>query len=394
MNMQKIRCLLFIWSCYMTTAWAQPIVEYWLQARMNGVYELENGTNVEFWGYGGNTPPNPGNKVFLPAPQLRFKEGDSAIVHFKNNSPEMHTIHFHGLDVDQANDGVGHTSQDIYPNQTFDYHFKCNNAGTFLYHCHVLTTLHLAMGMYGTVVVDPPTGQGLLDSGLPVYSNEYTLLTSEFDLDWNTNPLSPGPFQLYEANYLMVNGKSATQLLTGEHDILGLTETYIAVRLANIGYGKTQFEFPQDAETVAYLADGRVLPTPVASNEFELYPGERFDLLIKSHVPIDSFVKVSYFDIRNDNFLGENLVPLKIGANAIHMDNIGFNVWPNPFKDHFSIESLSEDPIPYSILTIDGRILHKATLIPGINAIQTSFSSGIYGLKIGNSGRILTIVKQ
>jgi hypothetical protein len=175
---------------------------------------------------------------------------------------------------------------------------------------------------------------------------------------------------------------------------LGLTETYIAVRLANIGYGKTQFEFPQDAETVAYLADGRVLPTPVVSNEFELYPGERFDLLIKSHVPIDSFVKVSYFDIRNENFLGQNLVPLKIGANAIHMDNLGFNVWPNPFKDHFSIESLSEDPISYSILTIDGRVLHKATLIPGVNTIQTSFSSGIYGLKIGNSGRILTIVKQ
>lgn len=394
MNIQQLRCLLLLWSCCMTSAWAQPIVEYWLQARMNGVYELENGTNVQFWGYGDNTPPTPGNKIFLPAPQLRFKEGDSAIVHFKNNSPEMHTIHFHGLDVDQANDGVGHTSQEIYPNQTFDYHFKCNNAGTFLYHCHVLTTLHLAMGMYGTVVVDPPTGSGLLDSGLPVYNNEYTLLSSEFDLDWNSNPLSPGPFQLYEANYLMVNGKSGTQLLTGEHDILGQTETYIALRLANIGYGKTRFEFPQEAEVLAYLADGRVLPTPIASNEFELFPGERFDLLIKSHVPIDSFVKVSYFDMRNDNFLGQNLVPLKIGANAMTLQKLGFKVWPNPFKELFFIESQSAEPTSYSIFTIDGRVLQQGMLLPGANSIHTSLSAGIYGVKIGNSGQILTLVKQ
>lgn len=394
MNIQKFFYIICLGSCFWTTSWAQPIVEYWLQARMNGVYELENGSNVQFWGYGDNTPPTPGNKIFLPAPQLRFTEGDSAIVHFKNNSPEMHTIHFHGLDVDQANDGVGHTSQEIYPNQTFDYHFKCNNAGTFLYHCHVLTTLHLAMGMYGTVVVDPPTGSGTLDTGLPVYHNEYTLLSSEFDLNWNSNPLSPGPFQLYEANYLMVNGKSGTQLLTGEHDIIGLTDTYLAVRLANIGYGKTLFKFPQEAEVVAYLGDGRVLPSPVASNEFVLFPGERFDVLMNSPIAIDTFVQVSYFDIRNDNLLGQNLVPLKIGANTMTIEEIGFKVWPNPFQDHFSIELQYAASVPYSILTIDGRLLQKGLLLPGVNPILTAFSPGLYSLKIGDTGKILTLVRQ
>ena len=217
-------------------------VEYWLQARMNGVYELENGSSVQFWGYGDNTPPNPGNKVFLPGPQLRFKVGDSAVVHFQNNSPEMHTIHFHGLDVNQANDGVGHTSQDIAPNQSFDYRFKCTNEGTFLYHCHVLTTLHLVMGMYGTVVVDPSNGSGPLAAGLPNYDSEYLLLSSEFDLDWNTNPLSPGPFHLFEANYSMINGLAGAQLLTGDHDITGDVNSFIALRLANIGYGRTKFD--------------------------------------------------------------------------------------------------------------------------------------------------------
>ena len=392
--MKKVLALYLAWFSFQNLFWAQPIVEYWLQARMNGVYELENGNEVEFWGYGDNTPPNPGNKVFLPAPQLRFKVGDSAIVHFKNNSPEMHTIHFHGLDVDQANDGVGHTSQDIYPNQTFDYHFKCNNAGTFLYHCHVLTTLHLAMGMYGTVVVDPASGIGQLDTSLPGYSQDYTLLSSEFDLDWNNNPLSPGPFQLYEANYLMVNGKSGTQLLSGEHDVLGLTDTYLALRLANIGYGKTQFLIPQEVEAVMYMADGRVLPTPVFSNAFELYPGERFDILIKSQVPLDTFIQVAYFDLRNDNLLGQNLVPLKIGANTIAAEMFGFKVWPNPFENQFTIESLIAAPIHYSIFNIDGRVVQSGMLLPGVNTIASSLKSGIYNLQIGENGCLQTLIKQ
>lgn len=392
--MKKVLALYLVWFSFQNLFWAQPVVEYWLQARMNGVYELENGNEVEFWGYGDNTPPNPGNKIFLPAPQLRFKEGDSAIIHFKNNSPEMHTIHFHGLDVDQANDGVGHTSQEIYPNQTFDYHFKCNNAGTFLYHCHVLTTLHLAMGMYGTVVVDPPSGFGQLDTGLPSYSQDYTLLSSEFDLDWNDNPLSPGPFQLYEANYFMINGKAGTQLLSGEHDVLGVTDTYLALRLANIGYGKTQFIFPQEAEAAMYMADGRVLPTPVFSNEFELYPGERFDILIKSQVPLDTFFQVAYFDLRNHNLLGQNLVPLKIGVNTIATEKIGYEVWPNPFEDQFTIESFNAAPVHYCILAIDGRIVQSGMLLPGINTITTSFRSGIYSLKIGANGNLRTLLKQ
>lgn len=44
--------------------YTQPIQEYWLQARMNGVYELENGSDIEFWGFGDNTPPSPGIRFF------------------------------------------------------------------------------------------------------------------------------------------------------------------------------------------------------------------------------------------------------------------------------------------------------------------------------------------
>lgn len=360
----------------------QTNVEYWLQARMNGVYELENGTEVEFWGYGDNTPPLPGNKIFLPGPILRFKEGDSAIVHFKNNSPEMHTIHFHGLDVNQANDGVGHTSQDILPNQTFDYKFKCTHAGTFLYHCHVLTTLHLAMGMYGMVIVDPPTGSGSLNTNTPTYSEEYPLLASEFNLNWNQNPISPGPFHLYEANYFMINGKSGSQLLSGDYDINGQINNFIALRFANVSYSRVQFNLPSTLEVIVVNSDGRQLPNNLSSGILDLYPGERFDVLIKSSVLLDSFLTASYFDLRNDNLLGSNLVPIKIGANESFQTNSDqLHFWPNPVEGILNCNNPSNETIAFEICALDGVIIQNGNLKSGLQSLPIGLVAGIYFLK-------------
>lgn len=360
----------------------QTNVEYWLQARMNGVYELENGTEVEFWGYGDNTPPLPGNKIFLPGPILRFKEGDSAVVHFKNNSPEMHTIHFHGLDVNQANDGVGHTSQDILPNQTFDYKFKCTHAGTFLYHCHVLTTLHLAMGMYGMVIVDPPGGTGTLNTNTPVYSEEYPLLASEFNLNWNQNPISPGPFHLYEANYFMINGKSGAQLQSGDHDIIGQLNTFIALRFANVSYSRVQYTLPSILEVSIVNSDGRRIPNNLSSGILDVYPGERFDVLVKSSTLLDSFLTVSYFDLRNDNLLGSNLVPIKIGANESFQTNSNqFHLWPNPVDGILNCNNPSNETIAYEICALDGVAIQNGNLKPGIQSLTIELVTGIYFLK-------------
>ena len=360
----------------------QTNVEYWLQARMNGVYELENGTEVEFWGYGDNTPPLPGNKIFLPGPILRFKEGDSAVVHFKNNSPEMHTIHFHGLDVNQANDGVGHTSQDILPNQTFDYKFKCTHAGTFLYHCHVLTTLHLAMGMYGMVIVDPPGGTGTLNTNTPVYSEEYPLLASEFNLNWNQNPISPGPFHLYEANYFMINGKSGAQLQSGDHDIIGQLNTFIALRFANVSYSRVQYTLPSILEVSIVNSDGRRIPNNLSSGILDVYPGERFDVLVKSSTLLDSFLTVSYFDLRNDNLLGSNLVPIKIGANESFQTNSNqFHLWPNPVDGILNCNNPSNETIAYEICALDGVAIQNGNLKPGIQSLPIELVTGIYFLK-------------
>ena len=87
--------------------------------------------------------------------QLTYTEGESVQLNFTNPSPESHH-HLHGLDVDQANDGVPGTSFLVTTGDDATYSFDADYPGTFLYHCHVTTTLHLTMGMYGMVLVTRP----------------------------------------------------------------------------------------------------------------------------------------------------------------------------------------------------------------------------------------------
>src|SRR5690554_4840212 len=86
------------------------VKEVSLVSKMNGQKTLIDGQDIVFWGYGIDDPSSQNNKIFLPGPVLRFDVGDTVIIHLRNDSPEDHTIHWHGLDVDQANDGVPHTS--------------------------------------------------------------------------------------------------------------------------------------------------------------------------------------------------------------------------------------------------------------------------------------------
>ncbi len=121
-------------------AYAQTTQPPLLFSEMDGIHILEDGTALPFWGYGLSSV----GEITLPAPVLTYTLDQNVNIVFSNPSPESHTIHLHGLDVDQANDGVPSTSFNIPLNGTGSYQFVADHAGTVLYHCHVTTTLHLS----------------------------------------------------------------------------------------------------------------------------------------------------------------------------------------------------------------------------------------------------------
>src|SRR5690606_16282222 len=111
---------------------AQNKKRFLLYGQMFGRHTLANGNETFIWGFShqkteGNIPP-----VQLPAPTIVVNEGDSVEVMFINDSDEGHTIHFHGLDTDQENDGVPHTSNFVLTGDTFTYKFKATHAGNYI----------------------------------------------------------------------------------------------------------------------------------------------------------------------------------------------------------------------------------------------------------------------
>jgi len=90
----------------------------------------------------------------IPGPILRFKEGDIARIHIRNQMNVETSIHWHGILLPNEMDGVPYvTYPPIKPGTTFTYEFPIRQAGTYWYHSH--TNLQEQSGVYGSIVIEP-----------------------------------------------------------------------------------------------------------------------------------------------------------------------------------------------------------------------------------------------
>ena len=262
-----------------------------LFAGMDGEHQLDDGTWLPFWGYGYAAE----GVLSLPGPLLIYEQGSDNALSFVNDSPEGHTIHLHGLDVDQSNDGVPGTSFTVMPNQTGSYAFAATHTGTYLYHCHVTTTLHLTMGMYGLLLVTRP--DGALWEGGPVVDRDVPLLFSDLERAVNQSPTDAFPFHTIRPDYFMVNGLSGTSLTASEDAAAAVPGERVALRLASMAYAKVTCHFPDEWNAEVAMSDGRPLPAPFAADSLELYPGERYTVVIDAPASNETFMEVAYFSM-------------------------------------------------------------------------------------------------
>lgn len=134
---------------------------------------MPDGVSIRFWGF--RSPDNP---AMFPNEAIRVRQGQVVHTPLKVRK-NVHTIHHHGIEGTTFNDGVGHVSFEV--KNRYTYQWRPHEAGTFFYHCHVNTTLHVEMGMYGMLIVDPPEGPGTAFEGGPVYDVEGIWAFDEVD---------------------------------------------------------------------------------------------------------------------------------------------------------------------------------------------------------------------
>lgn len=119
----------------------------------------------------------------LPAPILRWRQGDTVTLRVKNNLAEDSSIHWHGIILPANMDGVpGLSFGGIRPGETYHYQFKVQQSGTYWYHSH--SGFQEQTGLYGAIVIDPA------DSDPVGYDRDYVVMLS----DWSDE----NPARLYE----------------------------------------------------------------------------------------------------------------------------------------------------------------------------------------------------
>lgn len=91
----------------------------------------------------------------VPGPLLRCRQGETLRVAVRNRLVQPTTVHWHGLRIANAMDGVPLlTQKPIMPGQEFVYEFTPPDAGTYWYHSHVNTAEQVGRGLYGALIVD------------------------------------------------------------------------------------------------------------------------------------------------------------------------------------------------------------------------------------------------
>ncbi len=96
----------------------------------------------------------------IPAPTLRFRQGDEVTIRVTNRLPVPTSIHWHGIILPYQMDGVpGISFKGIAPGETFTYRFKLQQSGTYWYHSH--SGFQEMTGMYGALIIEPRETDGI-----------------------------------------------------------------------------------------------------------------------------------------------------------------------------------------------------------------------------------------
>jgi FtsP/CotA-like multicopper oxidase with cupredoxin domain len=200
---------------------------------------LASGTDVDAWTF---------DKV-VPGPELRVRQGDLVEVTVANeNIEDGVTIHWHGVDVPNAEDGVAGVTQDaVLPEKTYTYRFRPEQVGTFWYHTHENASDGVKRGLYGALVILPrePLPQKL-DLTLPVHT---------------------------------FSGRTAIGLDDGVQRRAVNPGTQVRLRLLNTNSSALKIRLTGMQASVVAIDGGDIEPAPVPQGELiEVGAGGRYDV--------------------------------------------------------------------------------------------------------------------
>ena len=219
---------------------------------------------TEIWGYNG----------INPGPEIRLVQGDEFATRLRNELTEPTSVHWHGLRIENAMDGVSGVTQDaVETGDGYDYAFVAPDAGTYWYHAHNRSFEQVGRGLYGAFIVD--------EKDMPDVDRDEVLILD----DWRLNPENAqidGAFGAphdrshggRRGNYVTTNGSNDYVLDVQKGERLRL-------RLINAANDRIFTLTTVGLEGWVMAYDGMPLAKPekLEGNVF-LAPGQRADLFV------------------------------------------------------------------------------------------------------------------
>jgi CopA family copper-resistance protein len=291
----------------------------------------------------------------LPAPVLRWREGDTVTLRVTNTLDEDTSIHWHGILLPANMDGVpGLSFHGIHPGDTFTYSFRVRQNGTYWYHSH--SGFEEQKGLYGALVIDaaePPRVK---------YDREHVILLS----DWTDDD----PRRIFaklkkQADYFNYNKRTVGDFFRD------IGEKGLPQALADRGmWGRMRMN-PTDLSdvtgaTYTYLMNGT---TPNGNWTGVFNPGERLRLRF-----INGSAQ-SYFDVRIPGLKmtviaadGQYVRPVEVDEFRIATAET-YDVIVEPTADAYTIFAQSLDRTGYAAGTLAVREGLRAE-VPTLDAPQ------------------------
>ena len=234
------------------------VVEVELSANEADV-EIFEGRETSMWTYNG----------LFPGPLIEAKVGDRVIIHATNNLSEETTIHWHGLRIPAAMDGVAAMQNPVEPGETFTYDFVVQDALLAWYHPHVRSDEQVERGLQAPFMIRDPEA--------PLFGRETIAVLDDILLDGDGDIASFDASHMADmsgrvGNTILVNGRRrpVLEVRSGERQLF---------RVVNSANARTMVLKLPGRQLTWIGTDGGLLDEPRVVDALALSPGERADFL-------------------------------------------------------------------------------------------------------------------
>jgi FtsP/CotA-like multicopper oxidase with cupredoxin domain len=211
-------------------------------------WETQDGVSLPAFAYNG----------MVPGPEIRVTEGDAIRIIVQNDMRQSTSVHWHGVRVPNAQDGVPFVTQPvILPGASQTYEFTVKNPGTHMYHSHHNSLDQVLRGLLGAFIIEPAD-----KSQDPEYDHEFTMILNDSMMGFT------------------INGKSFpyTQPL--------VTKLGEKVRIRYMNEGLMIHPMHLHGLVMEVFAkDGWNLPMPYKCDTLNIAPGERYDVIVDCDEP-------------------------------------------------------------------------------------------------------------